>query len=103
LDIIIASCAGFATGFSISGVIKSSLVGAAIALSLMPPAVNIGLAFIYGDLILSSGSLILLIVNILIINICSLIVMRIKKFRALPKIKWFWQGTIQNLKKSKKR
>jgi len=103
LDIIIASCAGFATGFSISGVIKTSLVGAAIALSLMPPAVNIGLAFIYRDFILSSGSLILLVMNILIINICSLIVMKIKKFRSLPKIKWFWQGTTQSMKKSKKR
>ncbi|TFG10941.1 MAG: TIGR00341 family protein [Promethearchaeota archaeon] len=103
LDIIITSCAGIATGFSISGVIKTSLVGVAIALSLMPPAVNIGLAFIYGDFILSLGSLILLIVNILIINICSLIVMRIKNFRALPKMKWFWQGTKKRVTKSKGR
>jgi uncharacterized hydrophobic protein (TIGR00271 family) len=100
LDIIIACCAGFATGFSISGVIKTSLVGAAIALSLMPPAVNIGLAFIYGNYLLSSGSLILLIVNILIINLCSLTVMRLKNFRALPKMKRFWKGTKEKVKKS---
>ena len=78
LDIIIAICAGIAVGFCITGTVKSTLVGAAIALSLMPPAVNVGLALIYGDLSLSIGSLLLLLTNVIIINVCTMIVLKIK-------------------------
>jgi len=79
LDIIIASCAGIAVGFSITGTVKYTLVGAAIALSLMPPAVNVGLALMYGDISLSFGSLILLLTNIIIINGFTVIILKIKK------------------------
>jgi uncharacterized membrane protein len=79
LDIIIAICAGIAVGFCITGTVKSTLVGAAIALSLMPPAVNVGLALIFGDVSLAIGSMILLLTNIIIINICTMIVLKIKK------------------------
>ncbi len=79
LDIIIASCAGIAVGFSITGTVKFTLVGAAIALSLMPPAVNVGLVLMYKDLSLSFGSLILLLTNIIIINGCTVIILKIKK------------------------
>ena len=79
LDITIAICAGIAVGFSITGTVKSTLVGAAIAFSLMPPAVIVGLALMYGDLSLSFGSLILLLTNIIIINVCTMIVLKIKK------------------------
>ncbi|TFF90722.1 MAG: TIGR00341 family protein [Promethearchaeota archaeon] len=79
LDIIVAICAGIAVGYSITGTVKSTLVGTAIALSLMPPAVTIGLALMYGDLSLSFGSLIVLLANIIIINGCTIIVLKIKK------------------------
>lgn len=91
-DIIVAFSAGFATGFSISGTVKSSLVGVAIALALMPPAVNIGIALMYGKLNLSFGSFILLLTNIIVINFASLLVMRLKKFRAIPRKRWFWRA-----------
>jgi uncharacterized hydrophobic protein (TIGR00271 family) len=84
LDIIIAVCAGIAVGFGITGTVQSNLVGAAIALSLMPPAVNVGLALIYGNLSLSFGSLILLLANIMIINACTMIVLKMKKVHRLP-------------------
>ena len=84
LDIIIAICAGIAVGFCITGTVRSTLVGAAIALALMPPAVNIGLALMYGDLFLSIGSLILLISNIIIINTCTMIVLKLKKVHKIP-------------------
>ena len=87
LDIIIAICAGIAVGFCITGTLKSAVVGTAIALSLMPPAVNIGLALTYGDLSLSIGSLILLVINILIINTCTMIVLKIKKVHKIPEKK----------------
>ena len=79
LDIIIAICAGIAVGFSITGTVKSTLIGAAIAFSLMPPAVNVSLALMYGDLSLSFGSLALLLTNIMIINGCTFIILKIKK------------------------
>ncbi|MHA1988833.1 MAG: TIGR00341 family protein [Promethearchaeota archaeon] len=78
-DLMIAICASIAVGFSVSGSVKSTLIGMAIALSLMPPAVNVGLALMYGSLSLSFGSLILLLTNIIIINICTMIVLKIKK------------------------
>jgi len=102
LDIIIAICAGLAVGFCVSGGIKSSMVGAAIALSLMPPAVNVGLALVHGNLILALGSLILLLLNVAIINICTIIVLKIKKVHALPKVKGFWQGPIETKRRKKK-
>jgi len=79
LDIIIAICAGIAVGFSITGTVKTTLIGAAIAFSLMPPAVNVGLVLMYRDFSLSFGSLILLLTNITIINGCTLIILKIKK------------------------
>ncbi len=44
----------------------------------MPPAVNVGLALIYGDMSLSMGSLLLLLTNVIIINVCTMIVLKIK-------------------------
>ena len=81
LDIIVVICAGIAVGYSITGTVKSTLVGTAIALSLMPPAVNIGLALMYRALSLSFGSFILLLANIIIINGCTIIVLKIKKIK----------------------
>jgi len=81
LDIIIAICAGIAVGFSITGTVKSTLIGVAIAFALMPPAVNVGLALMYGDISLSFGSLILLLTNIAIINGCTLIILKMKKVK----------------------
>jgi len=79
LDIIIAICAGIAVGFSITGTVKSTLVGAAIAFSLMPPAVNVALTLMFRDISISFGSLILLLTNITIINGCTLIILKMKK------------------------
>ena len=74
-----------AVGFCITGTVKLTLVDAAITLSLMPPAVNVGLALIYGDLSLFLGSLILLITNVIIINICTMIVLKKKGCRIITK------------------
>lgn len=91
-DVIVAIGAGFAAGFAITGKIQSSLVGIAIAASLMPPAVNIGLALIYGDLLLAFGSFILLMTNIIMINIMAILAFKIKKIRILEKKYPFWHG-----------
>jgi uncharacterized hydrophobic protein (TIGR00271 family) len=83
-DIIISICAGIAVAFSITGTIRSALVGVAIAVALIVPSVNIGLALIYGDFILSLESLILFLTNILLIDLCAIIVFKLKKIRKLP-------------------
>jgi uncharacterized hydrophobic protein (TIGR00271 family) len=92
-DLIVAVCAGIAVGFGITGTIKTSLIGVAIAVALMPPAVNIGLAMIYNDPQLSLGSFILLFMNIIAINICAILVFKLKKITTVPKAYIFWEGT----------
>jgi len=83
-DIIISICAGIAVAFSITGAIKNALVGVAIAIALIVPAVNVGLSFIYGNLFLSLQSFVLFIVNILSINICAYLIFKLKKISPLP-------------------
>jgi uncharacterized hydrophobic protein (TIGR00271 family) len=92
-DLIVAICAGFAVGIGITGSIKTSLIGVAIAVALMPPAVNIGLAILYNDPLLSLGSFFLLLMNIIVINICAIIVFKLKKITTVRKAYIFWEGT----------
>lgn len=91
-DIIVSIGAGLALGFAITGKIQSSLVGISIAVSLMPPAVNVGLALIYGNVLLSIGSFTLLMSNILAINFTTLLIFKIKKLKILTKTYPFWKG-----------
>jgi len=91
-DLIVSIGAGFAVAFAITGRIESSLVGIAIAVSLMPPAVNIGVTLIFGNALLSFGSFILLMSNILAINLTALLIFKIKKIKILKKTYPFWKG-----------
>jgi len=91
-DLIVSIGAGLAVGFAITGRIQSSLVGIAIAVSLMPPAVNVGITLIYGNVLLSFGSFILLMSNIIAINLTALMVFKIKKIKILQKAYPFWEG-----------
>jgi len=92
-DLIVAICAGIAVGIGITGSIKTSLIGVAVAVALMPPAVNIGLVIIYNNPLLSLGSFTLLLMNIIAINICALIVFKLKRITTIPKAYIFWEGT----------
>jgi len=91
-DLIVSIGAGLAVGFAITGKIQSSLVGIAIAVSLMPPAVNIGVTLIYGNLFLSLGSFVLLMSNILAINLMAILIFKLKKIKILEKKYIFWKG-----------
>lgn len=91
-DLIVSIGAGLAVGFAITGKIQSSLVGIAIAVSLMPPAVNIGVTLIYGNLPLSFGSFVLLMSNILAINFMAILIFKLKKIKILEKDYPFWKG-----------
>jgi uncharacterized hydrophobic protein (TIGR00271 family) len=90
IEIILAVAAGLAVGFCITNALESSLVGIAIAASLMPPAVNVGLAIAFGEFSLGLGSLTLLLMNIVAINVCALAVFKIKKVQKViqPLIPW---------------
>ncbi|TXT60009.1 MAG: conserved membrane protein of unknown function [Promethearchaeota archaeon] len=98
-DIVISTCGGVAAGFTVTGRLRSSIVGIAIALSLMPPAANVGLALVYLDGALSLGSLILLISNILIINLCTLLIFKLKNIKVLPSVRPFWKGPEEEIVK----
>ena len=91
-DLIVSISAGLAIGFAITGIVQSSLVGIAIAVSLMPPAVNIGVTLIYGNLLLSFGSFVLLLSNILAINFMAILIFKLKKIKILEKNYPFWKG-----------
>ena len=91
-DLIVSIGAGLAVGFAITGKIQSSLVGIAIAVSLMPPAVNIGVSLIYGNFLLSFGSCVLLMSNILAINLMAILIFKLKKIKILEKKYLFWRG-----------
>lgn len=97
LDITIAIASGMAVGFCVTGGIAATLVGVAIAVSLMPPAVNVGLALIYGDPALSLGSLTLLIVNIFAINLSAILIFKIKDVKAPPEMMAFWRGPTESI------
>jgi uncharacterized hydrophobic protein (TIGR00271 family) len=90
LDFIIALAAGIAVGFSLTNVMESSIVGIAIAASLLPPVVNVGLAIGYGYYDLALGSFVLYIMNFFVINISTILVFKIKKIQNsyIPIMEW---------------
>ncbi len=77
-DILFAMVAGLAAALSIASVETMSLIGVAIAASILPPAINVGIGLAFyikgvpGSEVIVFGSLTLLTINILAINFMSL-------------------------------
>ncbi|MFB0563174.1 MAG: TIGR00341 family protein [Candidatus Lokiarchaeia archaeon] len=69
-DMALAIASGFAAGVALSGGLESALVGVAVAAALLPPAANIGIGIALAQYGIASGSLQLLLINILSINLC---------------------------------
>ncbi len=69
-DMALAIASGFAAGVALSGGLESTLVGVAVAASLLPPAANIGVGIALAQYSIASGSLQLLLINIFSINLC---------------------------------
>ncbi|TFF99839.1 MAG: TIGR00341 family protein [Promethearchaeota archaeon] len=90
-DLIISICAGIAVAFSITGTVKSALVGVAIAVAIIVPAVNTGLSLIYGEFVTSFESFILFLTNIILIDLCAIIVFKIKGVKQMPQSKLIWR------------
>jgi uncharacterized hydrophobic protein (TIGR00341 family) len=99
LDVGIAIFSGGAVAVSVTRGDMSALVGVAISASLMPPAVNVGMMITLG-LIWSSnacisvgiGSLALLAMNIIIIDISAIIMFRVKRLTPLADKSATWKA-----------
>eukprot|EP01094_Clydonella_sp_ATCC50884_P024820 TRINITY_DN632_c1_g1_i1.p1 TRINITY_DN632_c1_g1~~TRINITY_DN632_c1_g1_i1.p1 ORF type:complete len:408 (-),score=165.72 TRINITY_DN632_c1_g1_i1:271-1338(-) len=94
VGVVVASVSGIAVALTLTSGGIASLVGVAISASLLPPAVNSGLSFVYamlgpvvhgrdkvsmvGMLIIAGISFLLVIVNIMCINIFATVTLALK-------------------------
>jgi uncharacterized hydrophobic protein (TIGR00271 family) len=109
LDIGIAVFSGAAVAVSVTRGDMSALVGVAISASLMPPAVNVGMMITLGLLGSSMsaiqigiGSLLLLGMNIIIIDLAAIIMFRVKRLAPLADKSATWKA-VTAFKKTRKK
>ncbi len=102
IDVGVAIISGPAVAVSVTRGDMSSLVGVAISAALMPPAVNaalmIMLGAIYGSATLigiGGGSLLLLAMNIILIDLAAIVMFRIKKLTPLADRSATWTAVTQ--------
>jgi len=74
LSLFIALGSGIAAAISLARGVSSVLVGAMIAVALVPPAAAVGLGMVWGVPLAMVGAGVLLLVNLLSMNIVSLLV-----------------------------
>ncbi len=99
LDIGVAVFSGAAVAVSVTKGDMSSLVGVAISAALMPPAVNVGMMITLGLIYNSAagiqiglGSLALLSMNIILIDVAAIIMFRIKKLGVIADKSAQWRA-----------
>ncbi len=102
IDIGVAIFSGAAVAVSVTKGDMSSLVGVAISAALMPPAVNaalmmmLGAIYVNGYLIsIGFGSLLLLGINIILIDLAAIVMFRIKKLTPLADRSATWTAVTQ--------
>jgi uncharacterized hydrophobic protein (TIGR00271 family) len=86
LSLAVAVGAGVAGSLSLTTGVSSALVGVMIAVALIPPAATVGIGIAWGRPMVSLGSGVLVMVNILSINLASLVVLRYSGYRPT---RWF--------------
>ena len=108
LDIGVALISGPAVAISVTKGDMSSLVGVAISAALMPPAVNAALMIMLGAMHASTvvigigiGSLMLLAMNIILIDLSAIVMFRIKKLTPLADRSATWTAVTQFTKTRK--
>jgi uncharacterized hydrophobic protein (TIGR00341 family) len=108
IDVGVALISGPAVAVSVTKGDMSSLVGVAISAALMPPAVNAALMLtlggIYGNATLAGigfGSLLLLAMNIILIDLSAIVMFRIKKLTPLAARSATWTAVTQFTKTRK--
>jgi uncharacterized hydrophobic protein (TIGR00341 family) len=81
LSLVVAIGAGIAGSLSLTAGVSSALVGVMIAVALIPPAATVGIGIAWGRPMVSLGSGVLVLVNLLSINLAALLVLRYSGYR----------------------
>ena len=81
LSLVVALGAGVAGSLSLTAGVSSALVGVMIAVALIPPAATVGIGIAWGLPLVSLGSGVLVMVNLLSINLAALVVLRYSGYR----------------------
>jgi uncharacterized hydrophobic protein (TIGR00341 family) len=102
IDVGVALISGPAVAVSVTKGDMSSLVGVAISAALMPPAVNAALMMTLGAIyasvdiaLIGVGSLLLLAMNIILIDLSAIVMFRIKKLTPLADRSATWTAVTQ--------
>ncbi|MFB6232810.1 MAG: TIGR00341 family protein, partial [Haloarculaceae archaeon] len=89
LSLVVALGAGTAGVVSLTSGVSTALVGVMIAVALIPPAATVGIGIAWGAPLVSLGSGVLLLVNVLSINLAALVVLWYSGYRPEH---WFREG-----------
>jgi len=81
LSLVIAIGAGVAGIISLTTGVSTALVGVMIAVALIPPAATVGIGLAWGQLFVSLGAAVLVLVNVLSINLAALVVLWYRGYR----------------------
>ena len=81
LSLVIAVGAGVAGIVSLTTGVSAALVGVMIAVALIPPAATVGIGLAWGQPMVSLGSSVLVLVNVLSINLAALVVLWYSGYR----------------------
>jgi len=92
LSLMIAVGAGVAGIVSLTTGVSAALVGVMIAVALIPPAATVGIGLAWGQPLVSLGSTVLVLVNVLSINLAALVVLWYTGYR--PQ-RWFARDEAQ--------
>jgi uncharacterized hydrophobic protein (TIGR00341 family) len=89
LSLVVALGAGAAGVLSLTSGVSTALVGVMIAVALIPPAATVGIGIAWGQPLVSLGSGVLVLVNVLSINLAVLVGLWYQGYRPEH---WFREG-----------
>jgi len=89
LSLVVALGAGAAGVVSLTSGVSTALVGVMIAVALIPPAATVGIGLAWGAPLVTLGSGVLMLVNVLSINLAALVVLWYSGYRPEH---WFREG-----------
>jgi uncharacterized hydrophobic protein (TIGR00341 family) len=93
LSLVVAIGAGAAGVLSLTSGVSTALVGVMIAVALIPPAATVGIGIAWGQPLVSLGSGVLVLVNILSINLAVLVGLWYQGYRPEH---WFREGSARS-------
>jgi uncharacterized hydrophobic protein (TIGR00341 family) len=93
LSLVVALGAGAAGVLSLTSGVSTALVGVMIAVALIPPAATVGIGIAWGQPLVSLGSGVLVLVNILSINLAVLVGLWYQGYRPEH---WFREGSARS-------